>query len=431
MLSADPNIIFIDDKEKEVNGIIESYRKEGHGVKFFNADLYDGDTPPKSYFFDVNLIFLDLFYNENYDLERCTGWIEKIIPENTFYILVLWSKDTHYSEEIIEDLIKLNRKPYSLISAQKSDYVNDDNTLNFEKLSRTVEEKLNEQSELEELSIWKKSIKSSSNQIIGHLTNDEDINVFKRRLKKIIVGHGGSSLISLDKFKQKREVLFDALDQVLVSNAKGSRPEIKISELNETELYSIETNIQTDIDSKLNSWFHFNLHKDPMDQNNLKLGLISEFKNSHLAKHYRIIDDPNVVRYLKNQIEKSREENSKTEFINICMVLIRPCDLAQNKYGRNVKLLSGVLVKKPFRKKNKFNSSITKPDSIKLFDHLHFSKENNDLALLFDFRYVFSISEKTFKDKFNNIKIFNKELLSEVQVEYSSYSSRLGITQII
>ena len=73
----------------------------------------------------------------------------------------------------------------------------------------------------------------------------------------------------------------------------------------------------------------------------------------------------------------------------------------------------------------------TMPDSTKVYDHLQLNNEDNDVALVFDFRYIFSVPEKIFIEKFNNLKVFNKELLSEMQVEYSSYSSRLGITQII
>ena len=68
---------------------------------------------------------------------------------------------------------------------------------------------------------------------------------------------------------------------------------------------------------------------------------------------------------------------------------------------------------------------------MKKYEHLYFNDTDNDITILFDFRYSFSVPEKLFVEKFKNIKVFNKELLSEIQVEYSSYSSRLGITQII
>ena len=93
-----------------------------------------------------------------------------------------------------------------------------------------------------------------------------------------------------------------------------------------------------------------------------------------------------------------------------------------------------MLVKNPCRKENpkkEFKKGSSNLISVKLYDHLQFSEEENDIAIIFDYRYVFSVPEKMFIDKFENIKVFNKELLSEIQVEYSSYSSRLGITQII
>lgn len=90
------------------------------------------------------------------------------------------------------------------------------------------------------------------------------------------------------------------------------------------------------------------------------------------------------------------------------------------------------MITNPIRNlKNKFKGKDTKPGSIKIYDHLHLNDEKNDITILFDFRYNFSVPEDIFKTQFDNIKIFNKELLSEMQVEYSSYSSRLGITQII
>lgn len=135
MLSAEPNIIFIDDKKEEVEGIIKSYKDEGYGVKFFNADLTKGDEKPANFFSDVNLIFLDLYFSDKFDAELCTGWIEKIIMESSFYVLVIWSKDTQHEHEIIEDLLKLNRKPYKVISKQKGEeYKNPTNEWNFPKL---------------------------------------------------------------------------------------------------------------------------------------------------------------------------------------------------------------------------------------------------------------------------------------------------------
>lgn len=71
-----------------------------------------------------------------------------------------------------------------------------------------------------------------------------------------------------------------------------------------------------------------------------------------------------------------------------------------------------------------------KHDSIILLDHLYFNHVDNDVALIFDLRYSFSLPERIFLSKFENIKLLNKELLSEIQVTYSSYCSRLGFTKV-
>lgn len=199
----------------------------------------------------------------------------------------------------------------------------------------------------------------------------------------------------------------------------------EISDINVKDLYDLESVPSPIVDKELNSWFHFNLQKE-LEPNLIYPGIISEFKENEWKNMYSIHDDEIVMKYLSNQ------NGDDLIVSNIVLLLSRPCDISQNKYGKNLKLLSGLKISNPLRnKKNKFLGKDTKPDSIKIFDHLFFSDTENDVALLFDLRYNFSVPENIFKSEFDNLKVFNKELLSEIQVEYSSYSSRLGITQVI
>ena len=434
MLSFEPSIIFIDDKIEQVDGIINLYRNEGVGVKFFNADLIDGDNRPVSTFSNVNLIYLDLYYKDDFDIELCLSWIDSIVPKNSFYVLVIWSKDPHHKEEIIQGLSDINQLPFiTFLEAKNDDYKNDDNTFKWSELKSKIDSEIENISEFKELSIWKKSVQNASNIIIGNLSKNTTQAQLKTKLQKIIIGHGGKSLLGIDNNEFKRETLFDALDSVLISNTKGSMPSSEISETNVQNLYNIPHTIQGDIDTKLNSWFHFKLHKEPLDQEIIKPGIICNYKDDSLRGLYALLKDDNIEEYLKDQITKSEEADSTTVLIDIVLLISRPCDIAQNKYGRNLKLISGVLIKNPVRKggqKRPFKTG-NKYDSIKLYDHISFNDTDNDTALIFDFRYVFSIPKASFIANFENIKVFNKELLSEVQVEYSSYSNRLGITQII
>ncbi|WP_443633604.1 hypothetical protein ABXT64_01365 [Candidatus Marifrigoribacter sp. Uisw_064] len=441
MLSFEPNIVFIDDKIEEVDGILDLYRKEGIGVKYYDADIVAGDTPPESPFSNVNLVYLDLYYKIDFDLEMCIGWIDSIVPKNSFYVLVIWSKDTEeHKDEIIEGLTQIHKKPFVTFNEIKNNsYKNTDNSYKWQELKNKIDSEINNIPELNELSVWKKSVLFSSNVIIGHLTKNILPDALKKKLQKIILGHGGTYLLGEGNENEKRKVLFDAMDVILSSNSKSTRPTSDISAINKESLYNIPTFPITDIDSKLNSWFHFKLiEKDNIGVNEITPGIISLNKNSLLKKMYSIVDDPKLNPKFQFQIE-----SDLTKIEDITVVLIRPCDYAQNKFGKNIKLLSGIKLNNPLRWKDeelnaknkhklgkiKLNSEL--PDSTKMFDNLTFTEDENDVSLIFDFRYVFSVPEKIFNDKFENLKLFNKELLSEIQVEYSSYSSRLGITQII
>lgn len=445
MIAFEPNIVFIDDKKDQVEGIIKLYQNDGIGVKFFNADIVEGDHLPTNHYSNVNLIYLDLYYKDEFDIELCLGWIDSIISKNSFYVLVIWSKDTHHSEEIITGLESLNKKPFVTFSETKNDdYKNHDTTFKWDELRLKIDTELKKIPELEELAIWKKSVLFSSNIIIGHLTKNIQPDDLKKKLQKIILGHGGTYLLGNSNEKEKRKVLFDAIDNILSSNSKSTRPSEEISQSNKDSLYTIDGFPSTDIDSKLNSWFHFNLiEKENIGTNEITPGIISLNKHPFLKRLYSILDDPKLNSKFQSQIDST---DSIIEDISV--ILIRPCDYAQGKFGKNIKLLSGIKITNPKRlktedltknqKKNKdkyigrLDIALNElPDSIKLFDHLYFNEDEKDVTLIFDYRYVFSVPEKIFVEKFESLKIFNKELLSEIQVEYSSYSSRLGITQII
>lgn len=438
MLSIEPNIFFVDDKENEVKEIINIYRNKGFGVKYFNADPVDGDKIPSlNSYSDAILVFLDLYFTADriLDKEKCAEWVEGIVFKNSFFILVIWSQDTDEAEEVINEIKKTNRIPFVSIIKQKSDYQIGNSKWDFDKLHSDIQGKINERPELKELASWKKSIKNSSNLIIGHLSKDDNPANIPTKLQKIIIGHGGTSLISDNNFEVKQEVLFDALDSVLVSNSKNTRPDVEIAKANKLNLYNTKESPNGDIDSKLNSWFHFKIHPTPIDQSKITPGLICFYDDGDIVKNFSLIDDNKVKEYLKFQIESQSKSNTK--LINIALLLTRPCDIAQNKYGKNLKLLSGLKIINPVRKggdgKKRFDlkTNNTQPDSVKILDHLFFNESENDVTILFDFRYSFSVSKQAFIDKFNKVNTFNKELVSEIQVEYSSYASRLGITQII
>ncbi len=432
MLSFEPNVIIIDDKINEVKGIIDRYQELGIGCKYYNPNLIDGDALPIHKFSDVGLIFLDIYFTSNfhdYDPEFCFNWIQSIVPEKSFYILIIWTTDTDKGEQVLSLLNQRNLSPFCTIIQGKAKYKTEFGP-DFNQLIIDINDELQKSPGLTEMGVWKNNIKNASNKVIGGLTKDSNPEIFNKKLQKIILCHGGASIIN-ENINRKREVLFEALNQVLNSNAAFLNDILPIDQINAEGLYgNFEESSSAAIDRELNSWFHFNLSNN-LSKDFIMPGLIAKNKNKFLRKLYSIQDDPKIENILVKQIEQ------QIAIEDIVLVINRPCDHAQNKIGKNIKLLSGLLLKNAFRypsgkNKNKihFNDK-TLPDSVKKYEYLYFDQDNNDITLLFDFRYSFSIPRDVFIEKFENIKIFNKELLSEMQVEYSSYSSRLGITQII
>lgn len=424
----EPNVVIVDDVREEIQGIYEYFSQNGIGCKVYNPDLFEGDAPPASPLSDVSIIFLDLHYSDKFDPELCAGWVRQIVKPKSFYILVMWTKDQSKGEQISELLMTHNLVPFLTIIKSKIEFqVPNENRYNFETLIEDLNQQLELTPSLEEIQIWKKSVKQSTNEIIGNLTKNPAVLVDK--LKKVIISHGGTSLKESNDYKHKRAILFDALDTVLISNTKKNI-DYEISELNQQTLYNLQEVNNTDADKELNSWFHFKINKE-LSESLITPGLISINNHSLFRKLYSIQDDPKLIKHFEVQ------NQNNIAIKDIVLVISRPCDIAQKKFGKNLKLLSGIIIYNAIRhtsgkRKGEIDfNNLNLPDSVKKYEHLHFSDEENDVTIMFDFRYSFSVPEKIFTEKFKNIQVFNKELLSEIQVEYSSYSSRLGITQIL
>lgn len=417
----EPNVVIVDDKKNEVQGLIDNYQQKGIGCKYFNADLSDGDSYPDHPMSDVTLLYLDLYYsNAEFDPELCTSWIRTIIPRGSFYILVLWTKDISLKMRIAERLREFNLNPYLLIAENKENYIiSDPEKYSFSSLIESIDGQLKEVAALEEILIWKNALKKTANIVLGSLISD-NTEEFTAKLKKIITGQGGKNIKDCNDPVRKRSVLFEALNSVMASNIPQHDTDYNISENNVANLYNLSEIKTVAIDRKLNSWFHFSLKNDL--EGKTYPGIIAK-NNCHLLQNLYSIKDDEII---KRMIAPQYDQNVVME--DIVVNITRPCDYAQNKFGKNLKLLSGIVLKKPNRKETiKLNK---KPDCILIFDHLFHDEIDDDVTYIFDMRYCFSIPESIFLKKFENIKMFNKELLSEIQVTYGSYVNRPGHTNI-
>jgi hypothetical protein len=102
--SLGPNIVIVDDKFNEVEGIVEFLAANNIGFKYLNSDTSDGDDHPEKTINTVKILFLDFYYNETFDPEVVAGWIDAIVPEEHFYFLIAWSKHPEKLNLVLNEL---------------------------------------------------------------------------------------------------------------------------------------------------------------------------------------------------------------------------------------------------------------------------------------------------------------------------------------
>ena len=250
----------------------------------------------------------------------------------------MWTKDVSKADQVSVLLSTHKVIPFLTLIKSKTDYQTEQG-YNFSDLFEQLNADLNSTPSLEEILYWKKTVKYSSNEIIGNLTkNPNDV---VNKLKKIIISHGGTSIKESEDNIYKRSILFDALDTVLISNTKKNITG-KISELNEQSLYNLAEFQNTDTDKELNSWFHFKLENE-ISPNLITPGLIAINNHRFFKKLYSIQDDSKLIKLF--QIQKDNE----IRIDDIVLVISRPCDVAQKKFGKNIKLLSGIIIYNAYR----------------------------------------------------------------------------------
>ena len=164
----EPNVVIIDDVKEEIQGIIDDLSKNGVGCKLFNPDYTEGDSMPLKTYSDVNIVFLDLFYSGKFDADQSCNWVRSIIPINTFYLIVFWTKDQSKAEEVLDLLREKEIPPFKVFVESKSDYFAE-GVYNFKSLLSKIEEECDKSPALDEIITWKKALKLTANEVIGHL----------------------------------------------------------------------------------------------------------------------------------------------------------------------------------------------------------------------------------------------------------------------
>ena len=122
MTSIGPQVAFVDDVRSQIEPLAKVLTNELHtGTIFFDATPYRTTYPEKP-LETIKLIFLDLYYKDDFDPYLPAQWIQRIIPPNTKYSLIIWSKDVHQKEELFLILKEIDLLPEHTEAWAKADY---------------------------------------------------------------------------------------------------------------------------------------------------------------------------------------------------------------------------------------------------------------------------------------------------------------------
>ncbi len=116
-----PQVAFVDDVESEIRPLDNVIKGLNAGTVFFDASPARNKYPEKP-LETVQLLFLDLYYTAKFDPFISAQWVQSIIAPNTKYTLVIWSKDTHEKDQLLNVLDEIELTPDHTEIWQKTDY---------------------------------------------------------------------------------------------------------------------------------------------------------------------------------------------------------------------------------------------------------------------------------------------------------------------
>ncbi|MBC5842629.1 hypothetical protein H8R23_14540 [Flavobacterium sp. F-380] len=186
MIDFGPQIAIVDDNKNEIQGILDYLESHNIGCKYFNADITE-DNSPEFPLESVELIFLDLYYTKDFDPVRCAQWIDDIIPDKKLYELVVWSKDSHLTDALLEVLFQIGKLPRYCITKQKNKY---DDINGIERLLKEIKEEVKSINKIKVDDFISEIIEITEDHVVLNCLLDDEINFFQiRKFEKTPLSH--------------------------------------------------------------------------------------------------------------------------------------------------------------------------------------------------------------------------------------------------
>lgn len=217
-----PQVAIVDDIPEEIASI-ESILDERHiGNKYFKVNYLEPAYPPEP-IQTVEIVFLDLFYNKQmaaeFDPYACFEWIQHIIPHGKKYILIVWSKDTHYTDELLHLLKELDAPyPFMVQNKIKSDYQTAQNEYNIKKLLDELDIVLQKEIEISNNIYYGQIVSIEEDSILINCLIDNDSKTFEVRR------------FDIEIFKKYTPIELGKFIEIKVKTTPGNR-EFEFSEI--------------------------------------------------------------------------------------------------------------------------------------------------------------------------------------------------------
>lgn len=187
MMEYGPVIAVVDDNKAEVQGILDYLLSQNIGCRYFDANI-DQNNYPEEQIKSVELVFLDLYYSSAFDPYQCAQWVDEIVPENQQYELVVWSRDSHRTEELLMVLREINKYPRYCITKQKG--IEYESSKGVQNLLDEIEKEIKEIKEIKKDEFYAEIIDLEKDFVVLNCLIDEQTNFFQiRKFEKTPLSH--------------------------------------------------------------------------------------------------------------------------------------------------------------------------------------------------------------------------------------------------
>lgn len=415
------SVVIIDDKEKEIEELAKKLQEEDISVKIQIVNPQDKQfkdiIPLKKY---RQLIFMDLSLDDSINIKNNISTeirpiLLKILPKtNGCYGLVVWSKHTDdisiLKDKLLEDKDKYCL-PMFIVPFDKSNYLKN----GYGNILDDLNDILQKDKAAYFFVNWMSSVKSASGKAISDIYSlvtdyDKQQTELIYILYKMALSHTGIPRDQVEGYDLTTDA-YKAFDELLYSDLINQQNKNSVNVFSPIPQNPWKNNLQEELFNyaKLNAK-HF------IDSVNIKQDIIVP------GNIYEIIENKSDFK-IQNQPKESRV---------IGIELTPPCDFSHKKI--NSKLIGGFI----------YDLSNSDNDKIWKFMNAAFKGDNKYLfwpieidakpcVLCFDFRYTFIFSDDLLKDDLKYRIIFRakSKLFADILQKYSSYSARLGISNII